>query len=482
VIVAKALARRPARPSPGPAAPPVPAWRSLLLPAAGLALVVAAAALHLRRTSEPIATSPATTRPAPDRTPRRDALLSPPSVGSATTDTSTEAAEAAFRAARALEADQEAGNRLAARLRARAPLSDHDVRVAEELYGRYPAAARDLLEAVLIAAAAAHRDARRHGAAVALLERARAVAPRSPQGARARLATHVDSGDWPAAEAAARDLLALQPSDAGAAQGLAYALVRQDRSAEAADTLAAFLDAHPDPQARSLLERIQRDRTPEAALDEARLAHFHVRYDGEAHEAVGREILRVLDRHYAALVRTFDHQPAAPIPVILLSRESYYDTTGAPAWSGGRYDSFDGRVRLPIGGLTAALGADLDGALLHELTHAFVAEISGGVAPREVHEGLAQLMEGKRAETLAGEEGLRALASGRVQGVAGFYLSALAFVEELAAQRGQGGLNDLLRAMAETGSVDEAFRRVYGADMGTLRRAWAVSLRQRHGG
>jgi hypothetical protein len=38
-----------------------------------------------------------------------------------------------------------------------------------------------------------------------------------------------------------------------------------------------------------------------------------------------------------------------------------------------------------------------------------------------------------------------------------------------------------LRAMAETGRSDEAFRRVYGKTLEDLRRDWAVRLRQRHG-
>ena len=206
-----------------------------------------------------------------------------------------------------------------------------------------------------------------------------------------------------------------------------------------------------------------------------------MRYDGDAHEDVGREVLRVLDRHYATLVRTFSHQPAAPIPVILLSRQSYYDSTGAPAWSGGQYDDFDGRVRIPIGGLTASLTAELDDTLLHELTHAFVADLSRGVAPRELHEGLAQLMEGKRFQAVLGEQGSRALADGRLRGVSGFYLSALGLVEDLVAQRGQGGINELLRAMAETGNSDEAFRRVYGKSLEALQRDWATRLRQRYG-
>ena len=82
--------------------------------------------------------------------------------------------------------------------------------------------------------------------------------------------------------------------------------------------------------------------------------------------------------------------------MILFSREAYYDASGAPAWSGGIYDGIDGRIRIPIGGLTASLTPDMDGTLIHELTHAFVADRTRGVAPREIHEGLAQYMEGKR--------------------------------------------------------------------------------------
>jgi hypothetical protein len=392
-----------------------------------------------------------------------------------------EIADAALRAARAADADRETATRLSDRIQRGAPLTADDVRAAEGLFGRYPVPARDLLEGVLLSAAAGDREARRYDAAAALLERARVVAPASPRGPKALLALWLETSDWASAEGAARDLLARAPTAAVAARGLAYALVRLDRSREAIDVLAAFLDGHPDPETRALLDRFRRDQGSEASLDEARLAHFHVRYDGDAHEDVGREILRVLDRHYATLVLAFDHQPAAPIPVILLSKQSYYDSTGAPAWSGGQYDSFDGRVRLPIGGLTTSLTAELDDTLLHELTHAFVADLSRGIAPRELHEGLAQFMEGKRSQARLGDEGLRALADGRLPGVVGFYMSALGLVESLVGQHGQGGINEVLRAMAETGSSDEAFRRVYGKSLGELQRDWATRLRQRYG-
>ncbi len=64
----------------------------------------------------------------------------------------------------------------------------------------------------------------------------------------------------------------------------------------------------------------------------------------------------------------------------------------------------------------------------------------------------------------------------------GFYLGSLAFVEDLVAQRGQGGINDLLAAMSRTRSVDAAFREVYGKDMRSLQADAAARLRQRYGG
>ena len=421
VVLAKARRERVPRTASRPGASPTSPWRALVLPVLGLALVAGAAAIHLRRSPPAPAAVPSGPSPTPARpAASRDEPPPPPVEAPPPIAPPPEIADAALRAASAADADRETATRLSDRLQTRAPLTAEDVRAAEDLFGRYPVPARDLLEAVLIGAAAGHREGRRYDAAAALIERARAVAPESPRGPKALLALRLETSDWASAESAARDLLVRVPSDAEAARGLAYALVRQDRSREAIDLLASFLDRDPDPETRALLERFQRDQGPEASLDEARLAHFHVRYDGDAHEDVGREVLRVLDRHYATLVRTFSHQPAAPIPVVLLTRQSYYDSTGAPAWSGGQYDDFDGRVRLPIGGLTASLAADLDDTLLHELTHAFVADLSRGVAPRELHEGLAQLMEGKRFQAVLGEQGSRALADGRLRGVSGF--------------------------------------------------------------
>jgi hypothetical protein len=60
-------------------------------------------------------------------------------------------------------------------------------------------------------------------------------------------------------------------------------------------------------------------------------------------------------------------------------------------------------------------------------------------------------------------------------------MAALGYVEYLIALRGMGGMNDLLRAMGETGNVDEAFRQVHGTTMRGSMQAWSQRFQRQHG-
>ena len=367
--------------------------------------------------------------------------------------------------------------------RGRAPVSAADVKDIEALLLRYPddKTLPLLAESAFVAAAEQERNARHYPEATALLRRTIGLRPGSLPARSALLTVLLEASDWTAAEAAARDLVALAPRDAAAWRGLGLALLRQDRNKEAVEALRTSLELEDDPNTRAMLAHLEKGLRDEKGMSEKQLAHFHVRYDGAEHEDVGREMLRALERHFSTLTSVFDHEPASPIPVILFSQEAYYDAAGAPRWSGGVFNHLDGRIRIPIGGLTSALTPDIDHVLVHELTHAFIAEISRSVCPRDVHEGFAQYMEGKRIASQLGAKQIKALADGRIQGVNGFYLTALAFVEHLMGQRGQGGMNDLLRAMGETGNVDAAFERVYGQDHKAMARGFADRMRLQYG-
>ena len=141
----------------------------------------------------------------------------------------------------------------------------------------------------------------------------------------------LEGSDWPAAEAAAREFLALSPDNPNALRGLGQALMRQDRNREAAEALRASLEIEENAAARKMLAHVDKGLRDEVGMSEKQLAQFHVRYDGDEHGDVGREILRALERHFATLTGVFDHRPGSAIPVILFSREAYYDAAGLRA-------------------------------------------------------------------------------------------------------------------------------------------------------
>jgi hypothetical protein len=371
--------------------------------------------------------------------------------------------------------DKQSAQQLLDKLRRGMAVTEVDLRLADELHQRYPEdkALTAALEGVLLALAQNHKKAGRPLQAVPLLQRVVALNPQSVAARSMLLSIQLEQNDWLGAESTARQIITLDPRQVEAWRGLGYALLRQDRNQEAIEALKQALQIAPDPQSEALLARLLKSSQDEQGLTEKKVSHFNVRYDGEEHDAVGREILNALERHYATLVSVFRHEPATSIAVILLSRQRYYDASGAPAWSGGAYDTLDGKIRVPIADLTTNLTGDVDSTLLHELVHAFIAELSQGTAPRQVHEGVAQYLEGKRVDSMLTPQQVKALAAGRVGGVAGFYLTSLSFVEYLIALHGQGGINDLLTKMGEHRDVDRAFSEVYGQDFTKTYEAWS---------
>lgn len=189
---------------------------------------------------------------------------------------------------------------------------------------------------------------------------------------------------------------------------------------------------------------------------------FDIRFDGENQTGVARDVRFVLDRAYVRLADIYYERPVRKIPVVLHSQRDYFSATGAPWWSGGVYSSHNGAIQIPIRGLPSSLPREMEDVLVHELSHAFVDEMSGGRAGRMLQEGLAQFMEGKRIEEELGPDQLKRLASGGRQSVMSFYMLSLAVTQALVQARGQGKINDLLKAMKETGSEDGGYRKVFG--------------------
>lgn len=212
--------------------------------------------------------------------------------------------------------------------------------------------------------------------------------------------------------------------------------------------------------------------TPAADPDKAQIqsSTFDVRFDGDSQNGVARDVLFVLDRAYARLSDVYYDKPNRRIPVTLHTQMAYYTKTGAPFWSGGFYSSHDGGIQIPIKGMPSTLPREMENVLQHELSHAFVDAMSGGLAGRDLQEGLAQYMEGKRIEEELSPAELKRLANSGRQSVMSFYMLSLVVAQQLIQSRGQTAVNELLKAMRESGSEDGGFRKTFGRSRADMQR------------
>ena len=151
---------------------------------------------------------------------------------------------------------------------------------------------------------------------------------------------------------------------------------------------------------------------------------------------------------------------------------------------------FDGKIRVPIKGLTAVT-PELNAILGHELTHAFLASLPTD-CPGWFNEGLAQLQENrsaasaKKALAVLRETG-RLIQLQDLQGsFAGFsadraeiaYTESLSAVEFLVARFGRASMRNILDLMAQNLNFENSFRRVLNQSVAEFETAWQQALLQ----
>jgi tetratricopeptide (TPR) repeat protein len=245
------------------------------------------------------------------------------------------------------------------------------------------------------------------------------------------------------------------------------------------DALAAWRKAYalkPTDAVKARLEKLGREHAIDGDYRLSEAAHFTLKYDGErAGPDLGGEIVSYLETQFTTLVTRFDYFPRQPIVVILYPRRQFYEATLAESNVAGLYD---GKIRVPIGGLQQ-LNPEARNTLLHELAHAFIAGKSHGTAPRWLHEGLAQQIEGKTTPTGVGvslAKEYQALEGKGGWGAQFSYPSALSFVEFLVEREGFHRLVDALEAMGSGAGPDDAFDRATRYSLDELRDDWGKAL------
>lgn len=294
---------------------------------------------------------------------------------------------------------------------------------------------------------------------------------------RRRLAAN----DWSGAEESAIAILKTIPRLPEALCGLGQALFRQDRAREAVEAIKECAEFSSTPGERQtaqvLLRSVEGSFASEKGLEELKSEHFKVRFDGEAHESIGRDVLSSLERQYSTVANALDHRPKGVIPVVLFTGARYVSATGSGD-SLGLYSNHDGRIRINMAGLASGVTNELEKTLIHEMTHAFAGDLGGSVVPRDVHEGLAQYLEGERVGNRLSASQIATLKGGGRGDTWDFYQAALSFVEHLLSIRGMSGMRELLRIMGEKRDVNRAFDDVYGRSYSELRKAWLGQLRE----
>ncbi len=278
------------------------------------------------------------------------------------------------------------------------------------------------------------------------------------------------------------------PDSPDVAKLMGWAYYGANKLDQAVEEWKQALRLRPEPDVQQALEKAERDRSVEKSYREGESAHFLLRYSGAAAPDLARAMLRELEEDYRFLESGLDYSPPEPIGVILYTDQSFMDITRAPQWAGAIND---GRIRVPVQGLSSVT-PELRRVLTHELTHSFITQKTRGRCPTWLQEGVAQWMEGRRsgaaaamlvqnyerhsAASLAALEGFW---TGLSSDSAAFaYAWSLAAVESIITAGGMGDVERLLGAVANDPSTEAALHDALREDYADLEQQAAAYLRR----
>lgn len=303
----------------------------------------------------------------------------------------------------------------------------------------------------------------------------------------------LNTGRSDEALAVAEQAVRLAPGSADAHSLLAFALYRQDRTRDAAAEWKKSLDLRPNDKVQAMLARAQRELAAEEGYGEQESSHFTMRYEGSRAPAeLRRSLLAYLERTYDDLARQFGDSPRQSIVVILYTDQAFFDVTQAPSWMGAIND---GKLRIPLRGVDLVTG-ELARVLRHELSHSFINYLSRGRAPVWLHEGIAQLVEGRNISRNG-----RVLAQGFAAGAyiplnslegsfGNFseqeaqiaYVESLAFVQYIVETYGFSDVVRILERIAEGSSTEVALRSTVHSGYAGLESDVTAWLKKTYGG
>jgi hypothetical protein len=296
------------------------------------------------------------------------------------------------------------------------------------------------------------------------------------------------SADYYGARRAAEEALDLEEDHFGSRELLGDIYYQDGYLNRAIPEWEAALEAGaPRPsQLREKIARAEREYDAESGFGRDVSAHFTLQYDDPVPRDMVKAILDYLEEAYDEIGEELGTYPSGDIPVILYSKILFTEITRSPLWVAG---SFDGKIRLPVGGLSDPRAvAHLRPVLTHELAHAFIRTMAPGGLPLWFEEGLAKHFEGlttERAETLLQGTGvppprtfeaLTAGLRGRGGSVKVSYLAALLAVRLLIEDEGFWTVRRILEAVGQGQTFQEALQGEARLDLAEFEEKWHSSL------
>ncbi len=237
------------------------------------------------------------------------------------------------------------------------------------------------------------------------------------------------------------------------------------------------------------IEKIQKEHSVEKTLDTYDEEHFIIKYRQGEKGYEGYWLKNLLRDTYSLLSKDFGTYFNHRITVLFYSGTEFHDVTGQSLWVGGLYD---GKIRLPAY-RQGFKELDLRATATHEMTHAFVAAISGMRAPAWVHEGLAQYEQNKvqSVDTTIFHAALRAkslmpmdrILSETLQmdkmdplEVALFYQEVFMLVRYMIDRYQMYRMKEILVKFKEGKQAEQAIEEVLGISTGQLEKEWLATL------
>ncbi len=300
------------------------------------------------------------------------------------------------------------------------------------------------------------------------------------------------TGHAPEAVTYAERAVRSAPDSPDALAMLGFVQFANDHTQDAIRAWKRSLKLRPDAGVSQYLGKAERESTAESEFSQRESSHFNLHFEGkQTSEGFRRDLLATLESDYDDLVRDLGYSPHNTIVVTLYTEQAFFDVTRAPSWSGAVND---GKLRIPISGMTSVT-SDLARVLKHELAHSFINQISGGRCPTWLHEGIAQVEEGKSSTTYGRPLAQLFKAGNEIpfNVLEGSFMqfstpqATLAYAESLAAVeyvRDTYGMSDLpriLERLAQGSSTEAALRSTIHADYSQLRDDLGHWLKDKYG-